>query len=71
VTLEEGATNTLDFVGKDRIGRLVIGGTPDTTPGTCGHSSANPTYAFDAVFSAGSGLYEILPWAYGTVILVK
>ena len=69
VTIEAGAIATLQFQGTDRIGRLVVGETVFTAPGTYGHSSAQPTYALDAFFAPASGLYQIAP--KGTLILVQ
>lgn len=69
VTLESGATATLSFSGSDTIAKLVVGGTTYSAGGTYGHSSANPTFALDSAFAAGTGLFRIL--STGTLITVR
>ena len=53
---------TLGFIGDNLIGAMNIAGVLYNQAGTYGHSSANPDFAFDSVFTADStGVFSVIP----------
>ena len=62
VSVLEGGLITLDFIGDNLIGAMNIAGVLYNQAGTYGHSSANPDFAFDTVFTADStGVFSVIP----------